>query len=185
MKTSLQIRNIILAVAVLTVFLFHQLRSQDAASKTYEKAYGYILEEKWNDAQKALNNFMQDYPKSKLTDAAKYWHCYTRDKLGEDQEAVFQCYNDFIKSYPKSKWASDAKSNLVRIAYDTRVSLIVGLFASALAVIVGTVVGIVAVEDLDPLDPRLEDLGPQRQRIPREHDHVAVLADLEIGRAHV
>ena len=33
---------------------------------------------------------------------------------------------------------------LVRIAYGTRVSLLVGLFASALAVLIGTLVGIIA-----------------------------------------
>src|ERR1043165_5192192 len=42
--------------------------AQEAASKAYEKAYNYILDEKWSDAQTALGAFIEKYPKSKLVD---------------------------------------------------------------------------------------------------------------------
>src|ERR1041384_6280476 len=93
------------------------LMAQSTAPKAYEAAYSLILEEKWSDAQKALTGFIKEHPKSNLVDAAQYWNCYTRDKLGENKEAVFNCYRTFIKEYPKSKWVKDARSNMVNIGY--------------------------------------------------------------------
>jgi len=101
-------RNLALGVlgAVMLFSLAVNARAQDASAKAYEKAYGYILEEKWQNAQESFTAFVKTYPKSKSVDAAQYWLCYTRDKKGESQEDVFECYNKFIKSYPKSKWST-------------------------------------------------------------------------------
>ncbi|TLY28820.1 MAG: hypothetical protein E6K56_09355 [Ignavibacteria bacterium] len=39
-------------------------RAQETASKAYEKAYNYILDEKWTDAQKAFVDLIKKYQKS-------------------------------------------------------------------------------------------------------------------------
>src|SRR5437867_3938097 len=91
-------------------------RAQETASKAYEKAYGYVLGEKWKDALGAFDAYVRKYTKSDFTDAAHYWLCYSRDKMGENPEQVFDCYRTFIKEYPKSKWAKDAQANMVKIA---------------------------------------------------------------------
>ncbi len=103
--------------ALIALGLSGTARAQDGSSKAYEAAYSRILDEKWGDAQNALSDYIKKYPKSNLIDAAHYWHCYTRDKLGESREAVFGCYRDFVSSYPKSKWVKDARSNMVNLAY--------------------------------------------------------------------
>src|SRR5271169_4270956 len=92
--------------------------AQETSSKAYQQAYAYILSEQWPEAQKAFGDFLDRFPKSNFADAAHYWQCYTRDKMGEDQESVFKCYQDFISSFPKSKWVKDAKANLVKSGYD-------------------------------------------------------------------
>src|SRR6266852_4111653 len=101
---------------VLCLTLQGAARSQESAAKAYEKAYGYVLEEKWSDAMGQFNDFVKKYSGSKLIDAAHYWLCYTRDKSGENREQIFECYREFIGDYPKSKWVSDARSNMVNIA---------------------------------------------------------------------
>src|SRR6185369_8334847 len=47
---------------------------------------------------------------------------YTREKLNEPKESVFECYESFIKKYPKSKWADNAKANLVSLGADLKAS---------------------------------------------------------------
>src|SRR5438552_3266845 len=108
------IMNILL---VLALGAMSHAVAQEGASKSYERAYGFILDEKWTEAQKALGEFIEKYPKSSSVPAAQYWHCYTRDKLGQNKETVFRCYEEFVKDYPKSKWADDARTNLVNIGY--------------------------------------------------------------------
>src|SRR3990172_9881426 len=65
---------------------------QDAASKAYQKAYGLVLDERWTEAKKALDDYLKSYPKGSLTDAASFWHCYPREKLKETPEDVFESY---------------------------------------------------------------------------------------------
>ena len=105
---------IVLALGV--VLLQPGARAQETASKAYEKAYGYIIDEKWTEALAAFDAYVKKYTKSDFTDAAHYWLCYSRDKTGEDLESVYDCYRTFIKDYPKSKWAKDAQANMVKIA---------------------------------------------------------------------
>src|SRR5712692_9786920 len=115
--TKRPLAQLMLVVVSCGLLIQSQSRAQETATKAYEKAYNYILDEKWTDAQKSFADLIKKYQKSNLLDAASYWYCYTRDKLGENKEQVFECYRDFIKSYPKSKWVGDAKSNMVHLAY--------------------------------------------------------------------
>jgi TolA-binding protein len=110
-------KTLLIVLCWSAVLLPGRVLSQEAAAKEYQKAYGYILDEKWTDAKTAFAGFLKNYPKSAWNDAAHYWICYTRDKLGEAKENVFDCYRDFITSYPKSKWMNDAKSAMVNLGY--------------------------------------------------------------------
>src|ERR1051326_3281683 len=105
-----------LALIAATLLTCTRVRAQDDASKAYDKAYGFILDEKWADAKTAFDDFIKNHSKSKLSDAAHYWDCFTREKLGDTKEQVFACYQDFIKRFPKSKWVTDAKTNMLSLA---------------------------------------------------------------------
>ena len=88
---------------------------QDADSKAYRKAYKLILEKKWEEALKAMQEFVKDYPKSSRVSSAEYWTCYACEKLDYPLIEVFDKYDIFVKKYPGSRWADDARSNMIRI----------------------------------------------------------------------
>ena len=49
------------SLGILLLFSHGTSRAQDAASKAYEKAYGFILEEKWPQAQEAFTSYLKNY----------------------------------------------------------------------------------------------------------------------------
>ena len=91
--------------------------AQDEDTKAYKQAYNLITEEEWDEAHKALTQFLSKYPNSPWADDARFWQCYSQEKLDYDYEEVYNCYKRFISEYPDSKWVDDAKSNMVEI-YD-------------------------------------------------------------------
>lgn len=86
-----------------------------AAAKSYQRAYDFVLDKKWVEAQKELDNFISKYRNSSYVDAARYWRCYTQEKSGSSHEEAFKKYQEFVKSYPHSRWADDARTNMIRI----------------------------------------------------------------------
>ena len=120
---SLKLSRITLVIAIFLVSLSvhvsllgaKDVQKEDA--KAYKQAYNLVLEEKWKEAHKALERFIQSFRRSAWIDDARFWQCYAREKLEYDLEEVFDCYQNFIKAYPKSKWVDDAKTNMVRIAH--------------------------------------------------------------------
>ena len=89
--------------------------TQERDAKAYQKAYNLILQEKWEQAEKALSQFVRTYRRSAWVDDARFWMCYAKEKMDHPLEDVFSCYQNFIKAYSSSKWVDDAKANLVRI----------------------------------------------------------------------
>ncbi len=85
----------------------------EEAAKAYQQAYNIVLDEKWKDAIKALEEVERQYSRSDWADDARFWMCYSKEKIGETFEDVFQDYKDFIKRYPRSKWVNDAKKNMI------------------------------------------------------------------------
>ena len=90
-------------------------QESNAVSKAYQKAYDLVLDKKWVEAQKELDNFISKYRNSSYLDAARYWRCYTQEKTGSSSEDAFKKYQEFVKSYPHSRWADDARTNMIRI----------------------------------------------------------------------
>ncbi|MBN2408128.1 MAG: HEAT repeat domain-containing protein, partial [Candidatus Aminicenantes bacterium] len=92
--------------------------AQDKDAIAYKQAYNFILESKWAEALKAMEAVAKDFPKSAWFDDARFWQCYSREKLGQALESVFKCYQEFIDAYPKSEWADDARANMVRLSHE-------------------------------------------------------------------
>jgi len=88
----------------------------EQAAKAYQQAYNIVLDEKWKDAIKALEEVERQYSKSDWADDARFWMCYSKEKIGEKFEDVFQDYQNFIERYPKSKWVNDAKKNMILLS---------------------------------------------------------------------
>ena len=63
-----------------------------------------------------MEEVIRQYPRSAWVDDARFWSCYSLEKLNQPLEKVFQCYQDFIRAYPDSEWVKDAKSNMVRLS---------------------------------------------------------------------
>ena len=90
---------------------------QDAAGQAYRAAYKLILDEKYPEAIQALQAFLEKHGSSDMSDDARFWICFAREKTEPSAEKSFECYQSFIQSNPKSRWAKDAKMNMVRIAH--------------------------------------------------------------------
>ncbi len=88
---------------------------QNEDSKAYRAAYKNILNEKWQDAIDALEEFKKDFPKSRRLSSADYWICYSKEKLGYTAEQAFDMYEEFIEKYPTSSWVDDARSNMISL----------------------------------------------------------------------
>ncbi|GAJ15802.1 unnamed protein product, partial [marine sediment metagenome] len=75
---------------IITIFLFSicvflpvlsRCSIQDEDAKDYKQAYNLILEEKWEEASKTMTQFIQKYSRSTWVDDARFWQCYTKEKL--------------------------------------------------------------------------------------------------------
>src|SRR4030042_3372238 len=89
--------------------------SQEKDAVAYKQAYNLVLQEKWADALKAMEEMVKNYSKSAWVDDARFWQCYAREKLNQSQEEIFRCYQEFINAYADSEWADDARANMVRV----------------------------------------------------------------------
>ena len=88
---------------------------QSAGQQAYQKAYNLILDKKWADAQKEFDAYISKYSRTSYAVAARYWKCYTREKLGDPLEDVFKSYQQFVEHYGQSNWADDARTSMIRI----------------------------------------------------------------------
>jgi len=65
---------------------------QEKDAIAYKKAYSLILEEKWEEANKALAEFIHNYSRSAWVDDARFWQCYSIEKLDYSLDEVYNCY---------------------------------------------------------------------------------------------
>ncbi|MBA7620234.1 MAG: hypothetical protein GH143_08495 [Calditrichaeota bacterium] len=86
--------------------------------QAYQDAYGLILDQKWKEARKAYEEFLEKYSKSRYVDDARFWICYAMEQAGLSPEEVFKAYHQFIQEFADSKWLDDARANLIRIGRD-------------------------------------------------------------------
>ena len=116
MKNTIKIITFIIYLSA-SGLLYPQTKDEKVyqeAKKAYEKAYNLILDEKWNEADYALQEYLSVF--NQYTDAASYWQCYTYERMNEDLEKAFQCYENFIQKYPTSTWIDEAQAATVNLA---------------------------------------------------------------------
>jgi hypothetical protein len=94
---------------------FISSNSQDEVESAYQNAYNYILDEKWQLAQSSLEKFIQNINNSKRDEDARYWYCFSLEKMANSKTQVFEEYEKFIKDYPKGKWVDEAKTTMIGI----------------------------------------------------------------------
>ena len=99
------------------LFMAGTVFSGSADAEHYQKAYQHILEEQWENAYHSLTGFIHEYRQkgSRYYDDARFWQCYALDKMGENEERVFECYETFIRENEDSKWTDDARSHLIEV----------------------------------------------------------------------
>jgi HEAT repeat protein len=112
----LTVRGLVL-VSALTLLPFdvRAQRGQEKDALAYRQAYNLVLEEKWDEALKAMEDLVKNYAKSTWADDARFWQCQAREKLGQSGEEVFKCYQEFIAAFAESELTDDARSNMVRL----------------------------------------------------------------------
>ena len=92
---------------------------QDEDTQEYKRAYNLILDEKWEEAHKALENFIRKFRRSDWIDDARFWQCYTREKLNSDLEEVF----DFSLEQSKASGHRDGAVEIYRLGNKTGTSV--------------------------------------------------------------
>jgi len=112
MKTLITVFIILL----LTQTIFALELSDDEANKLYQEAYNLVLDKNWSDAIEKFEMLLDKYSDSSWEDDARFWMCYSLEKLNNDLEGSFACFEDFVSSYEDSKWRDDAIQNLARLA---------------------------------------------------------------------
>ncbi len=96
---------------VLLAFL--QGRRDDPAFAVYREGYGFILDERWGEAQKAFNRIFSKYPASKYVEDARYWSTYALARI--DREKALVQYGQFLKVYPSSRYLPDALADIAAL----------------------------------------------------------------------
>jgi hypothetical protein len=95
-------------------FTSGETQTEDA--RKYQAVYSLIMEEEWEEAGQALDEFLSAYPKSPWVDDARFWKCYVLQETGGSRATVFKCFQEFISAYPTSEWADDARRKMIEIA---------------------------------------------------------------------
>ncbi len=87
-------------------------------TEAYQEAYRYILDERWDQARRAFGEFVEEYSdqlSAGYIDDARFWLCYSMEKLEMPDEEVFEAYHQFIQEFTESRWLDDARANLLEI----------------------------------------------------------------------
>ena len=85
---------------------------QDAAYQEYKTAYNFVLDQRWAEAITRLEAYINKYPNNQYTDDANFWLCYSREKRGDNADAVYQAYEKFVEKFSRSQYVNDARSNI-------------------------------------------------------------------------
>lgn len=85
----------------------------DSAYAAYKLAYKLVVQEKWGEAQKKLQEVMKKYPKSKYVDDAMYWYAYSLKS--SDKRKAIDAYKEFLEQYRSSNYFEDAIADLARL----------------------------------------------------------------------
>ncbi len=105
-----------LAALVLLGAAFAGLNAADEQdNREYKRAYNLILEERWNDAERAFADFTASFSDSQWKDDAEFWICYAKHKGRLSAEESFRCFREFVERHPHSEWTDDALRTLVML----------------------------------------------------------------------
>ncbi len=86
----------------------------DPGFRLYREGYHLVLDEKWTEARKKLQEFIKKYPKSGYLDDAHYWCAYALKHI--DRKKAVNDYITFITEYPNSRYYDDAVADLTEIS---------------------------------------------------------------------
>ncbi len=78
----------------------------------YDRAFGFLRQADYNEAEKAFKSFLDKNPKDRLTENAKYWYAetfYVRGKFGDAAIA-------FAEAYEQNPQGTKAPDSLLKLA---------------------------------------------------------------------
>lgn len=118
MKTFAMVTYLLLWLSISMIFASPGNRESSAANEAYKKAYGLVLEGRWQEANVALEQFLEENKRSKWTDDAEFWLCYIASRNESNKEKAYQCFAQFVQNFPKSSYRADAEAEMVSLARD-------------------------------------------------------------------
>ena len=101
----------------------------DKDDDEYQKAYQFILQERYSDALEHMRQVLENHPQSRWADDAQFWQSFALEKTAQmlaqqgtlkEQEKklkeAFESYEKLLHNYPDSKWFDDARTNLMQLS---------------------------------------------------------------------
>jgi HEAT repeat protein len=83
--------------------------ADDRAYAAYRRGYGYIMEERWVEARKTLDELQKLFPQSPYAEDAAYWSAYALAQT--DRRKAMTAYALFLERFPRSRYAEDATAD--------------------------------------------------------------------------
>jgi hypothetical protein len=90
-----------------------QYGSRDSGYVLYRTGYRHILEERWSEAKRALDEMIRRFPRSEYLDDARFWSAYSLKHTAPAQ--ALDAYRRFIKEFPSSNYFDDAVAEYERL----------------------------------------------------------------------
>lgn len=87
--------------------------ADDRAYAAYRKGYEYIMEERWAEARKTLEELRKLYPQSPYVEDAAYWSAYALAQT--DRRKALSAYALFLERFPRSRYAEDATADFAAL----------------------------------------------------------------------
>jgi len=88
--------------------LFQSTSTTDAAMRVFEQGRDLLNEGKFDQAARAFDRFLKEYPAHENADAGLYWLAYSYDKQSLFSQAE-GALTLLMQKYPKTRWLKDAK----------------------------------------------------------------------------
>lgn len=86
-------------------------------NERYQAAFNLIRSREFDQAQSALNEFIQQYPTGKLLPDAKYWLAQVHEAVGESDRAI-ESFTALLADHPEYRRAPQSQLKLGRLLLD-------------------------------------------------------------------
>ena len=86
------LRPLCVAFCLLALSVGAAAQDNGESAQIYRQGYNLVLDEDWQGAITAFDQFMERFPAGDWSDDAGFWRCYARQQLDHPAAEVFDCF---------------------------------------------------------------------------------------------